>query len=166
MQKNTEFQNGDTQDLRRRTVDRRCGPRELCFELRDGLQIVVRALLVITATLMPQRRSFLSRYRAFIVALSWRRGAVCVAGLAADAELGKLGGAPAEGDEFDDEHAEDAREGDGEGVGLRCRMKPGELGEEVRVRWGLTYSCHAGLRQGEVSSSMAGSSKWIKAVAI
>ena len=99
-----------------------------------------------------------------------------------DAELLKLPRADAEGEQLDDEDEEDGAEGEGEGVWLNGR----DVGEKgagknsgrsdhnkgeciINMVCGMkrrTYSLQPFGRQGELSSLMAGSRRWMNAVAI
>lgn len=129
MQEHTKFQNRYTQNLRHGAIDRSAA-LELRLDLGHRLRIRVSLAgpLLIIRLMLVQDTLVLMQMPVCVVPTERRarrgRLQVCTGGpvrvraVDADTELGKLGGAPAESDELDDEHEEDTAEGNGERVGL------------------------------------------------
>ena len=135
MQQHAELQNGDADDLRRRRVPKRTG-RVVCIApaLDVLLRVCVRerlpvSMVVVVVAVGVDALLALTGERGglLLLAVSLRpvrrvRGKPVAMCIVHDAEACESRGAPAEGDQFDDEDREDANETDAQRVRLVKQM--------------------------------------------
>lgn len=195
MQYHAEFKDGDTDDLGGGRVDERALVsvtvalvRMFLFKtvrvallLLEGLEAVrTRSLDVVLSIAhlllndrLLRRAGRAAHARLVIESGPVREGDAAVVRaepvpvrVVRDPEARELRRPPAESDDLDDEDEEDADQRNRERVRLRVCARVSNVGGTGSGRARRTYSLQPGARHGDPSSSMAGSRRWIKAVAI